>query len=274
MILHGINGSSEQFTQFVADLEEAHPGTLAIALPLFNDLKSIVSLGVQVPEIAAKIISLTSSDPAYADGYHLVCHSQGALICRCLTSYMDTHNVDTLVSMAGPQLGVYDDAFFSFFERPILQELTLEDIYKVAYTDVAQKTVSVANMWSDPYHRSEHLSSNDFLPLFNNEVTPNESYKNNFLSLRKAVFTVGSQAGGETYDGGIGPWQSAVFSYYNETGAFVDMKEQEVYKSDTFGLKTMDERGDLTTLVVEGVEHQEWVNNKGVYTKYIFPWLV
>lgn len=217
---------------------------------------------------------MTQSDPAFADGYHLVCHSQGALICRCLTEHMDDHSVDTLVSMAGPQLGVYDDAFFSFFKHPALQTLTLDEVYKLAYWDTAQETLSVANMWSDPYHAAEYLAGNVFLPLYNNVVSPDARYKANFLSLKKAIFTVGSQAGGETYDGGIGPWQSAVWSYYNETGDFVGMEGQQVYVEDTFGLRTMDERGDLTILVVDGVEHNEWFDNKEVYTQHIFPHLV
>ena len=50
------------------------------------------------------IRKLVAADPAlYADGYHLVCKSQGALTCRCVIESMDDHKVDTFVSLAGPQ---------------------------------------------------------------------------------------------------------------------------------------------------------------------------
>lgn len=100
-----------QYTNFVADLIEEHPGTNAQALKVFEGTPtSWVQLNYQVEHIASTINDIVSASPDdFKDGYHLVCHSQGALICRCLTEYIDTHNIDTLVSMAGPQMGVYDE---------------------------------------------------------------------------------------------------------------------------------------------------------------------
>ncbi|GMH63888.1 hypothetical protein TrST_g9273 [Triparma strigata] len=275
LVLHGIDGDANQYTNFVADLIEEHPGTNAQALKVFEGTPtSWVQLNYQVEHIASSINDIVSASPdEFKDGYHLVCHSQGALICRCLTEYIGTHQIDTLVSMAGPQMGVYDEAFFSFFPDSI-GKLTLEEIYHVAYTSVFQDTLSVANMWSDPNHVKDYLSDNNFLPKYNNLIDHDkkDEFKQNFLSLSKAVFVVGSQADGVTYDGGIGPWQAAVFDYYDTDGeTFVDMKNQTIYTEDTFGLKTMDERGDLILGVVEGVSHNEWFNNPDVYKKYVFP---
>jgi len=276
LVLHGISGDAAQYTNFVADLIEEHPGTVAQALKVFEgNPESWIALNHQVESIADTIAEIIAADPdTYKDGYNLVCHSQGALICRCLTEYIGDHNIDTLVSMAGPQLGVYDAAFFSFFPDAI-DNLTLEEIYHLAYTRVMQATLSVANMWSDPNHVDDYLSDNKFLPKYNNLIDHDkkDEFKANFLSLRKAVFTVGQQADGVTYDGGIGPWQAAVWEYYAPNGTFVDMKQQDVYKQDSFGLKTMDERGDLELVVVDGVSHNEWFNNKDVYLKYVFPHL-
>jgi hypothetical protein len=152
---------------------------------------------------------------------------------------MDGHQVSTLVSMAGPQLGVYDPAFFEFFPER-LGELTLEEIYRIAYTEPLQRSLSVANMWSDPYHVSSYLAGNSFLPKYNGLVEHDDMarFKENFLSLDKAVFAVGSQPSGATYDGGIGPWESGVFGYLDPQGALVGMEGQEVYEGDTFGLRT------------------------------------
>jgi len=253
-----------------------HPGTVATALAVFEDIPgSLPNLNYQVEHIAKDIEKIAADDPdTYKDGYHLVCHSQGALICRCLTEYMSDHNIDTLISMAGPQMGVYDEAFFEFFPDSI-EKLTLEEIYHLAYTSPMQLSLSVANMWSDPYHVDDYLSKNTFLPKYNGLIDHDkkDEFKENFLSLNKAIFVVGSQADGVTYDGGIGPWQAAVFSYYNTTGEFVEMKDQSVYIDDTFGLKTMNERGDLIFNVVDGVTHNQWFNTKEIYEKYVFPYL-
>ena len=51
------------------------------------------------------------------------------------------------------------------------------------------------------------------------------------------------------------------------------MKDQSVYIDDTFGLKTMNERGDLIFNVVDGVTHNQWFNTKEIYEKYVFPYL-
>mmetsp|Transcript_10026 Transcript_10026/g.20480 ORF Transcript_10026/g.20480 Transcript_10026/m.20480 type:complete len:295 (+) Transcript_10026:3-887(+) len=273
LVLHGISGDAAQYTDFVNDLVNDHPGTIATALPVFEDIPgSLPNLNYQVRKIASHITSMVDSDPAtYSSGYHLVCHSQGALICRCLTEYMSSHNISKLVSMAGPQMGVYDEAFFEFFGEKI-GEVALEEIYKLAYTGVFQDSLSVANMWSDPYHVDEYLESNAFLPIYNGLVEHDrkDEFKDNFLSLDKAVFVVGSQAEGVTFDGGIGPWSSGVFSYYNSTGSIIPMSLQDVYVHDTFGLRSMDVRGDLVVDVVEGVEHNEWFNNQDVYREHVF----
>ena len=48
-----------------------------------------------------------AEDPgAFANGFNLVCHSQGGVICRALIEHWDGHNVSTFVSLAGPQMGV------------------------------------------------------------------------------------------------------------------------------------------------------------------------
>ncbi len=271
IILHGITGSASEYDQMVSDFAER--GQTAYSLPVFEGSpNSWVQLNYQVEHIAEAIRAHVAREPdAYADGYHLVCHSQGALICRCLTEYMSDHNIDTLVSMAGPQMGVYDEAFFFFFKRDKIQELTLDEIYHLADSSLMQSTLSVANMWSDPYHYEEFLADNKFLPKYNNLIDHEESeeFKKNFLALNKAAFLVGNI--GVEYDGGIGPWQSAIFKYYDADGNFVPMESSQIYTEDTFGLKSMDERGDLTIKVVEGVSHNEWFNNAEVYKKHIFP---
>jgi len=51
------------------------------------------------------------------------------------------------------------------------------------------------------------------------------------------------------------------------------MEESEVYTKDTFGLKSMDDRGDLEVKTVPGIGHNTWVNDSPTRTTYVFPYL-
>ncbi len=76
-----------------------------MALPLFEVVDSYVSLRKQVDGIIRFISNISNSQPqVYGQGYHLVCHSQGALLCRCIAQEWDDHNISALLSLAGPQV--------------------------------------------------------------------------------------------------------------------------------------------------------------------------
>jgi hypothetical protein len=51
------------------------------------------------------------------------------------------------------------------------------------------------------------------------------------------------------------------------------MEGQEFYKSDNFGLRSMDERGDLFFQTVDGVSHNDWIDKSEIYKEYVFPHL-
>ena len=42
----------------------------------------------------------------YKNGYNLICHSQGNMVCRFAIESWPEHNVKTYISLAGPQMGV------------------------------------------------------------------------------------------------------------------------------------------------------------------------
>ena len=80
-------------------------GTTFVALPVYQDVDSYIALQLQVKGIIRFISNISSAQPeVYSQGYHLVCHSQGALLCRCIAQEWDDHKVSVLVSLAGPQV--------------------------------------------------------------------------------------------------------------------------------------------------------------------------
>ncbi|ETM02920.1 hypothetical protein L917_00794, partial [Phytophthora nicotianae] len=93
--------------------------------------------------------------------------------------------------------------------------------------------------------------------------------KANFLKLEEAHFFASPA------DERIMPWQSSIFGRYSEVDTIeeietkfmnltiVNMNETLEYTSDTFGLKTLDERGGLFLHEVANVSHSCWRGDDG-----------
>ena len=268
-MMHGVGSGASEMATIQRLAEAAHPGQVLTSLPLYEGhTDSLERLNAQAAGVAAAIRAAVAANASlYENGYHLVCKSQGGLICRAALMQMDDHKTDTFVSLAGPQVGVFGSAFFkSITSSPLLENLTAEEAYRVAYTLPAQLTLSVANMWRDPKHLGDYLSGNRFLPA----ITENAGAagRANFVRLKKAVFCVGS---GPSYDGGIEPWQSAVFGAAGADGVIRPMEDQDFYKSDTFGLRTLHESGRLNFTVVPNATHGSWTGDEAQITALVLP---
>ncbi|XP_061771535.1 lysosomal thioesterase PPT2-like isoform X4 [Nerophis ophidion] len=121
----------------------------------------------------------------------------------------------------------------------------------------------------DPHHRSRYLKSNNFLPLLNGD-TPHkemEAWKDNFLRIKKLVLIGGPD------DGVITPWQSSHFGFYDNKERIVEMRNQKFYRNDTFGLKTLSARGDVSLCLQSGVQHIRWHSNYTVFSSCMEEWL-
>ena len=116
----------------------------------------------------------------------------------------------------------------------------------------------------DPDQLSAYYATNKFLTSINNEIpdTANATYANNLLSLNKLVLILFS--GDKT----VVPKESSWFGSYappededrsnqiNNAKTIVPMRLQPVYQANTFGLKTLDKRGDVVMETCEG-EHMQ-----------------
>ncbi|KAK3558074.1 hypothetical protein QTP86_007316 [Hemibagrus guttatus] len=195
-----------------------------------------------------------------ADGVHLLCYSQGGLICRGILSTLNDHNVHSFISLSSPQSGQYGDTDYLKYFFP---DFVKSNLYHLCYTAVGQR-ISICNYWNDPHHRDMYLNTSDYLALLNNETPHSEStvWKQNFLRIKKLVLVGGPD------DGVIMPWQSSQFGFYDDNETVVEMKSQEVFLRDAFGLKSLHARGDLELCSVAGVEHIYWHSNETLVTVY------
>ncbi|CAG2188156.1 PPT [Mytilus edulis] len=217
-------------------LLKVHPGTQITAVNAFNRYQSFEPLWEKVNNITKIVQPIMNSSP---DGVHLICFSQGGLICRGLLSVLE-HNVDTFIALSSPLAGQY------------------------FYTKNGQKW-SVANYWRDPHHTDLYHEFSSY--LYKLDSGQNSNYRNNFARLKKLVLIGGPD------DGVITPWQSSHFGFYDGNEKIKEMRNQEYFLNDTFGLKELDLRGAIDTHVIPGVEHVHWYRNSTVFNKYIEPYL-
>ncbi|MBN3308268.1 PPT2A thioesterase, partial [Amia calva] len=254
VIVHGLFDSSSDFQNLLAFINQSHPGTNVTVLDLFDRSASLQPLWKQVEGFKEALYPIMQNA---ADGLHLICYSQGGLVCRGILSTLPDHNVDSFISLSSPQAGQYGDTDYLKYVFPHFMKANL---FHLCYTAVGQR-VSICNYWNDPHHRDLYLNSSEFLAVVNSErANPNSTaWKKNFLRIKKLVLIGGPD------DGVITPWQSSHFGFYNENETVVEMKEQEVYVKDWFGLRSLQARGDLVVCVFEGVQHTKWHSNSTVY---------
>lgn len=94
-----------------------------------------------------------------------------------------------------------------------------------------------------------------------------EDFKIGITKLRKMVLIGGPN------DGVITPWQSSQFGFYNGNETVVDMRDRDIYKNDSIGLKTLDKKGNLKLHVVPGITHFDWHRNTSIVDQFILPYL-
>lgn len=187
-------------------------------IDLLHGRHSLAPLWDQVEAFGAVVRQIDSENPG---GVHLLCYSQGGLICRGIIESMPDINVSTFVSLSSPQGGQYGGIVrlrFSLitqrftnqyflnedsFLRMIFHKAVKKTVHRVFYTSPGQKC-SVANYWNDPHHQDGYLKNCNYLPYLDNVIQSANSsnFKANFLKLERLILIGGPD------DGVITPWQS------------------------------------------------------------------
>ncbi|XP_006007243.1 lysosomal thioesterase PPT2-A isoform X3 [Latimeria chalumnae] len=197
VIVHGLFDSPSDFKHMLSFINQTHPGTNVTVIDLYDHTLSLLPMWKQVEGFRNAIYPIMQNA---AEGLHLMCYSQGGLICRALLSMIPDHNVDTFISLSSPQLGQYGDTVYL---KWIFPHYVKSNLYKLCYTHLGQD-FSICNYWKDPHHQDLYQNTSDFLALLNSErFNPSAAeWRKNFLRLRNLVLIGGRD------DGVITPWQS------------------------------------------------------------------
>ncbi|XP_055349180.1 lysosomal thioesterase PPT2-A-like [Paramacrobiotus metropolitanus] len=260
VIVHGILDHALELIHLQLNIQKAHPGTDVYLIPLYQYIKSAWPMWTQVTGFGDYIRNVSDAHP---DGIILIGYSQGGLICRAVIQVLNIH---TYISLASPQMGQYGDTNYLY----LFPNYMKDNLYKLLYSRFGQ-TFSVGGYWKDPHHYDLYQSTSTFLPVLNNETlvpSPNMTlYRRNMLRLKKFIMIGGPD------DGVVTLWQSSHFGFYNENETVVPFRQQEIYRRDSFGLRTLDKRGDLVILEKAGVHHTQWHVDPIVFRDLIEPWL-
>ncbi|XP_076832617.1 lysosomal thioesterase PPT2-A-like [Brachyhypopomus gauderio] len=262
IIVHGLFDGPKQFIKLEHFITQSHPGTRVTTVDIYDDLASLQPMWKQVEGFGKVVETVMQKAP---DGVHLICFSQGGLVCRGVLARLPEHNVHSVILLSSPLAGQYGD---SSYLKHIFPNYMKSKIYRLCYTQWGQK-ISICNYWNDPHQRAKYLKNSNFLAILNGEQKhPNlTEWRKNFLRIKKLVMIGGPD------DGVITPWQSSLFGFYDSNETVVEMRKQEWYQSDVFGLKTLDSRGVLVQCAVSGVQHIFWHSNFTVYKNCIEKWL-
>ncbi|KAJ7985384.1 hypothetical protein DPEC_G00351500 [Dallia pectoralis] len=262
VIVHGLLDGPKQFIPLAGAIQKVHPGTNVSVIDLYDHLSSLKPLWRQVMGFKKMFYPIAQEAK---NGVNLICFSQGGLICRGLLSILPDHNVHNFISLSAPQAGQYGDT--AILKRFFPHYLKAK-VFHFCYSSLGQE-VSICNFWNDPHQRERFVNSSKYLALLNGEKPHSNmtEWRKNFLRINKLVLIGGPD------DDVITPWESSQFGFYDSNETIVEMKKQNWFVADTFGLKTLHARGDLAQCLLSGVKHSGWHRNETVFSTCIEEWL-
>ncbi|KAK2143528.1 hypothetical protein LSH36_834g02053 [Paralvinella palmiformis] len=123
ILMHGLFGNPEELSQLAYFIKKVHPGTTITAIDAYNHEFSLSPMWEQTEKIRAM---MSEAMKKHKDGVHMICYSQGGLVCRAALQTLQDHNVHNFISLSSPQGGQFGDTKFL---RYILPQYTKEILY-------------------------------------------------------------------------------------------------------------------------------------------------
>lgn len=115
---------------------------------------------------------------------------------------------------------------------------------KLVYTNLAQDWIAPAGYFRDVNDFKDYQKKSVFLPALNNEKTNPSAYSqlraSKFADINAGLFVMFSD------DTMIYPKETAWFQGLNEKGEVMKLEDQDFYKNDYIGLKTLNEAGKIS----------------------------
>ncbi|XP_045463585.1 palmitoyl-protein thioesterase 1 [Harmonia axyridis] len=206
------------------------------------------------------------ADPKMSQGFNAIGFSQGSQFLRGLVQRCPEAKMKNLITLGGQHQGVY-----GLPNCGSLSSKTCDYVRRLlnhaAYYGWVQEKLAQATYWHDPLNEDMYKKYSTFLSDINNELTVNQTYKDNLLKLQNFVMVKFLN------DSIVQPVDTEWFGFYKPGQAIevLDLKSSDIYKEDRLGLKQLDDQGKLAFLSIEG-NHLEfnwkWFNQT-IVDKYL-----
>lgn len=234
------------FMKFIdGQLPGVHIHSLKIGQNMIEEVENGYFMNVN--DQVAVACELIRNDTALSGGYNAIGFSQGSQFLRAVAQRCPEPPMRNLISLGGQHQGIFG------FPRCPGENSTLCDYVRRAlnlgaYWEFVQDHLVPAEYWHDPFNRALYKAKSVFLADINNEVTKNETYKENLLKLKSFVLVLFED------DTVVDPRETSWFGYYpdNDDKTIVPLQEQDIYTQDWIGLKQLDESGRLFFLKTPG----------------------
>ncbi|GJJ69655.1 palmitoyl-protein thioesterase [Entomortierella parvispora] len=203
--------------------------------------------------------------PELSKGFNAVGFSQGGQFLRAYIQRCNDPPVHNLVTVGSQHGGVSDIP--GCVQADASCRLMRTIARSGVYSGYVRDHIVQAQYYKDPKNLATYLSRNIFLPDINNELAlKNTTYVRHLTSINKLAMFMFME------DITVKPKETAWFGFQDENGDIIELEEQDQYKENWLGLKTMDRAGKLSFELFQG-EHMrfsvdEFIDNIAI--PYIF----
>ena len=245
VLMHGLNQDHGSLRQLVRWLGEALPGVHVRNLEVgagrldsyFGDLNEQVSA----------VCDALAAAPTLRGGFNAIGVNQGALLLRAYIQRCNTPPVHAYISLGGPHCGVVS---VPHPHDPLGDALLRNGAFgrsasAAGPTIEAQRLLTVAQYWRDPFRLDDYRNGSAFLADLNNErPRKNGDYRRQLLRLGHLVLLMFDD------DDLVAPRESALFSCLapRSTQRLIPLHQSELFEEDWLGLRELHESGRLHLL--------------------------
>jgi len=249
VLTHGVTDSC--FSDFMVNVTAAagarvgaHAVCIAQGKDYLHDYLNglLMSMDDSVDDFAAQV----RADPRLKNGFNAIGISQGAMLTRAYINKYNDPPVKAFLSIHGIPSGVsgLPRCFQQGKPLGLVCRAIDEVLSDLAYNPKIQSFAFPANEYRDPFKTKNSVYlENSQLAAINNEnpLRVNATYKENFVKVERFAMVKAWQ------DIVVYPSEGSWFGGYadNSYETILTMNETEVYKNDTYGLRTVDEQGRI-----------------------------
>jgi len=221
-----------------------------------------MSLDDSVDDFAAQV----RADPKLKNGFNAIGISQGAILTRAYIHKYNDPPVKAFLSIHGIPVGVagLPKCFQQGKPLGLVCRAVDEVLSDLAYNPTIQGFAFPADEFRDPFKTKIKPFLEGQLADINNEnpLRFNQTYKDNFAKVERFAMV---KAWGDTT---VYPSEGSWFGQYadNSYKIIERINETELYKNDTYGLRTVDEQGRICFETTPG-DHMQFTDDT------LFTWM-